>query len=86
MIEVIYDRGVPSISASGHAGYALAGQDIVCAGVSALLETLAMYATDVHDKGNFVISGGDTSLYDFAAGGIAEISEKYPENVIITYV
>ena len=73
MIEVIYDRDVPSISASGHAGYAPAGQDIVCAGVSALLETLAMYATD-------------TSLYDFAAGGIAEISEKYPENVIITYV
>lgn len=86
MIKVVYDRAEPSIKAEGHAGYAPAGQDIVCAGVSALLETLAMYATQVRDNGTFEISGGDTSLYDFCAFGIAEISEKFPENVIITYV
>lgn len=39
MIEI--KLGQQSVTARGHAGYAAYGQDIVCAGVSALLATAA---------------------------------------------
>lgn len=40
MIRVVYD-GLYSLSVEGHAGQAPAGKDIVCAGVSTLLYSLA---------------------------------------------
>lgn len=47
MITIIYDeKGKDmSLQASGHAGYAPKGQDIVCAAVSTLMQSLA-YSVD----------------------------------------
>ena len=39
------------MTASGHAGFAPAGQDIVCAGISALCFAAAEYLTQMHDWG-----------------------------------
>ena len=85
MISICYDSSVPMMRAEGHAGFAPFGEDIVCAGVSALLETLALYADCREDGDVFELSGGDARYYDFVAEGILQISEIYPENVIITY-
>ena len=45
MIKIIYvadpEGGKLTMRAEGHAGYAPAGQDIVCAAVSCLMQTLA---------------------------------------------
>ena len=68
------DSGL-EISAEGHAGYAPVGQDIVCAGVSALLYGFVAYlretlpiatAEDAHPKGRaplWEVSEGDGWLW-----------------------
>jgi uncharacterized protein YsxB (DUF464 family) len=68
------DSGL-EISAEGHAGYAPVGQDIVCAGVSALLYGFVAYlretlpiatAKDSHPKGRaplWEVSEGDGRLW-----------------------
>ena len=50
MIKIIYvadpEGGKLTMRAEGHAGYAPAGQDIVCAAVSCLMQTLAYSAAE----------------------------------------
>ena len=43
MINISYDLENFIISAEGHAGYGVHGSDIVCAAVSALMHSLAVY-------------------------------------------
>ena len=50
MINVIVikeNQTIKTIEATGHSGYAEAGQDIVCSAVSTLLETLANGLTEI---------------------------------------
>ena len=42
---------VRKIEISGHSGYAPAGSDIVCAGISALSQAYMFYMQDLVDKG-----------------------------------
>lgn len=51
MICVIYEREQYRLTARGHAGFAPYGQDIVCAGVSALMQTLQRVAGQMEAKG-----------------------------------
>lgn len=73
---------------SGHAGFANIGNDIVCAGVSALYITvtntlLAAGRTFERDEGYFILDATDADnaclkvLYD----GIKSIASQYPNNV-----
>lgn len=84
------------ISVSGHAGYAPAGQDIVCAGVSALTQTLIGSIKDLtSDKIKYKISPGGVeilygnlseksrTLVDSFFIGILQIADEYPDNVRI---
>lgn len=75
---------------TGHAGYADHGNDIVCAGVSALYITvtntlLSFGRTFERDGGYFLLDATDADnaclkvLYD----GIKDIAEQYPDNVEI---
>ena len=48
-----FDERVLCIEANGHAGYAEAGKDIVCASVSILLYTLARSIIELHRKWTF---------------------------------
>ena len=84
------------LSAVGHAGYAKAGQDIVCAAVSALVETLEAYllllqiegAGEVQIKGDSVAflpadenDGRGASAFDYAETGLRLIARQYPDHV-----
>ena len=47
----------------GHAGYAKAGEDIVCAGISTLVQTLANYLPQVTDVYDVAISKAKVFCY-----------------------
>lgn len=78
----------------GHAGYAKAGEDIVCAGVSAIgyallgflrNSTEAKGLSTLVEGGNLCISakGGDRvcAAFEMAYIGLAQISKTYPQYV-----
>ena len=103
MIRVNYTEldsaGEPTLrlEARGHAGYAPAGQDIVCAGASTLMQTLAYLLageenahSDVWDEEDgprlAVTAGAPRSpwvegAFAFAKAGFALLAERYPDHV-----
>lgn len=95
MISVI--GTADSISVRGHAGYAPSGQDIVCAGVSTLVQTLIQSIEELtEDKIQYDIQPGKVNikfwclsdrskvLVDAFFIGVELISSKYPDNVKLT--
>lgn len=94
MIEV--SVGQDGIKMSGHANYAKEGQDIVCAGVSTLVQTLIESIENLtKDKIEYDISPGrvdikygdlsekSRALVDSFFIGVSMIADGYPENVRI---
>ena len=99
MIKVIYEAdpegGKLTMRAEGHAGYAPAGQDIVCAAVSCLMQTLAYSAAKDEKTSSCIYQGkevpvvnveaGDSVLmrdkFELVADGLTLLAEQYPENV-----
>lgn len=84
------------ITVSGHAGYAENGKDIVCAGVTALVQTLVKSADDLtEDKIEYEISPGRADiqyrclseagklLVDAFFIGICMIADEFPDHVRI---
>ena len=85
------------LEASGHAGYAPAGQDIVCAGASTLMQTLcALLADEERVKSGAWDEPAGPRLavtaaapqkpwvegaFEFAKMGFALLAERYPDNV-----
>lgn len=94
MIEVKHNPGC--ITIEGHAGYDVRGRDIVCAAVSALVQTFSASA-DIHTPCEFetvrgergqiqAIKYGNLSdkgqvLMDSLFIGLQMIADDYPENV-----
>lgn len=93
MITIIYDeKGHDMIlQASGHAGFAPKGQDIVCAAVSCLMQTLAYSvdggtATRDPDGDNVLrvqaAQSFDTQAkFELVTDGLMLLAQQYPENV-----
>lgn len=94
MIKITRSEG--GIDIIGHAHYAEPGRDIVCAGVSALVQTLIQSVEELTaDKiqydmipGTVHIHFGDLSerarlLVDSFFVGVSMIAEEYPDNVKI---
>lgn len=99
MIKIIYvadpEGGKLTMRAEGHAGYAPAGQDIVCAAVSCLMQTLAYSAAEDEKTSSCIHQGeegpvlnveaGDSVLmrdkFELVADGLDLLAEQYPENV-----
>lgn len=99
MIKVIYEAdpegGKLTMRAEGHAAYAPAGQDIVCAAVSCLMQTLAYSAAEDEHTSSCIYQGeegpvlnveaGDSVLmrdkFELVADGLDLLAEQYPENV-----
>lgn len=85
------------LEAAGHAGYAPAGQDIVCAGASTLMQTLcALLAGQENTKSGAWDEPGGPRLavtaaapqepwvegaFEFAKAGFALLAERYPDNI-----
>ena len=93
MITIIYDEKEKDmiLQASGHAEYAPKGQDIVCAAVSALMQTLA-YSVDggtvtrSPDDCNILTVQAEQSFdnmakYELVTDGLMLLAKQYPENV-----
>lgn len=94
LIEASVRRG--GITVKGHANYAVSGSDIVCAGVTALAQTLIKSIKDLtDDKIEYEISPGrvdikygnlsekSKTLVDSFFIGICMIAEEFPEHVRI---
>ena len=103
MIRVNYTEmdsaGGPTLrlEARGHAGYAPAGQDIVCAGASTLMQTLAYLLAgeenahsdvwDEEDGPRLAVTAGTLrspwveGAFAFAKAGFALLAERYPDHV-----
>lgn len=99
MIKIIYvadpEGGKLTMRAEGHAGYAPAGQDIICAAVSCLMQTLAYSAAEDEHTSSCIYQGeegpvlnveaGDSVLmrdkFELVADGLDLLAEQYPENV-----
>lgn len=84
------------ITVSGHAGYAAAGKDIVCSGVTALTMSLVKSLNDLtEDKIEYEISSGRVDIHygdlseagkllvDSFFIGICLIADDFPEYVRI---
>lgn len=93
MITIIYDEKEKDmiLQASGHAEYAPKGQDIVCAAVSALMQTLA-YSVDggtvtrSQDDCNTLTVQAEQSFdnmakFELVTDGLMLLAKQYPENV-----
>lgn len=94
LIEI--KRCMKRIHIRGHAGYAENGKDIVCAGVTALVQTLVMSVNDLtKDKLNYEISPGRANidignltedarlLVDSFFIGVGLIADEFPDYVRI---
>ncbi len=89
-----------TISVSGHANYDEYGKDIVCAGVSALVQALMGWIEDNYDRadcinlnqkaGEVTIScdGGEelSAVFNMAYIGLAQIADSYPDHVQIDVI
>lgn len=93
MINIIYDEAGQDLilQASGHAEYAPKGQDIVCAAVSALMQTLA-YSVDggtvtrSQDDCNTLTVQAEQSFdnmakFELVTDGLMLLAKQYPKNV-----
>ena len=94
MIEVKVRKD--HIEVLGHAGHAPPGQDIVCAGVSSLVQTLLVSIDSLaEDKIKYEISPGRADIYywnlseksrtlvDSFFIGVCLIADDFPDNVRI---
>lgn len=99
MIKIIYEAdpegGKLTMRAEGHAGDAPAGQDIVCAAVSCLMQTLAYSAAEDEHTSSCIYQGKDGPVvsvetgnsvlmrdkFELVADGLDLLAEQYPENV-----
>lgn len=69
------------ITVSGHAGFAEAGKDIVCAGVTALIQTLIKSITDLtEDKIEYEMSPG---MADIKYGNLSEAGKLLVDSFFI---
>lgn len=95
-IEIIYEKDrVVRLAAKGHANYSNIGEDIVCAGISSLLQTFVlsakeMYAVDVVKilkEGNLEFSIPDDdniqTILQAIIIGLKDIESGYPKNLKI---
>lgn len=93
MITIIYDEKEKDmiLQASGHAGYAKKDSDIVCAAVSALMQTLAYSVDDgtvtrSQDDCNTLTVQAEQSFdnmakFELVTDGLMLLAKQYPENV-----
>ena len=89
MIQVTYNEvnDAMILRAEGHAGFAPKGQDIVCAAVSVLMQTLACsVGTSMGNdgKGFSVVckkSNDNIAKFELVTDGLVLLQREYPENV-----
>lgn len=88
MIDITVQKDI-GFSLTGHAGYASKGQDIVCAGVSALWFMAYSADLECHDtkERRTVCAHGkeDARIVNAICDVFDAMQDRYPENIRITY-
>lgn len=86
-----------TLTVTGHANYAEYGKDIVCAGVSALVQALIGWIEENYDKANCIsvdakngeviisCEGNDelSAVFNMTTIGLEQLSYSYPDHVQI---
>ena len=80
-----------AITVSGHSGYGAAGQDIVCAAASILMEAAAAVLReeqtpilDIRGKGlHMITAGGESGALETARQGLSLLARHYADHVQI---
>ena len=90
MIAVRYEANTGLLRCTGHAGYAEAGGDIVCAAVSGILYTLLANlpgdCVETWEPGNLLLrcdTAQERAAARFCLRGLAVIAEEYPQCVAL---
>ena len=100
MIQAKYtaEGNVHTLAVNGHARYAEYGKDIVCAGVSSLVQALIGYAENhphiiecisIEDGDVLISCNGGTEIaavFYMTAIGLEQISNQYPAHVQIDII
>jgi uncharacterized protein YsxB (DUF464 family) len=102
MINVTYsvNDNTHNLTVFGHANYAEKGSDIVCAGVSALVQALVGWLGEHSEYADFVsidelhgevvidCTGGEdvAAVFLLTAIGLEQIANTYPDNVQIEII
>ena len=94
---IVVKRHDGGINIQGHAHYAEPGKDIVCAGISALVQNLIQSIEELTtDKIKYDMSSGKVDIYlgnlsehaqllvDSFFIGVRLIADNYPDNVKVT--
>lgn len=98
--KYIAEDSTHTLSVVGHANYAEYGKDIVCAGVSAIVQALIGWIEENHYKaecisidpkaGEVIIScdGGEdiAAVFHMASIGLEQLSDSYPDHVQIDII
>lgn len=102
MINAKYtvEGGIHTLTVLGHANYAEYGKDIVCAGVSALVQALIGYVANNDCESDFIsldekdgeviisCDGGEATaaVFYMTAIGLEQIAYSYPDHVQIDII
>ena len=95
-IEIFYDENkIVKLTAKGHANYSSFGEDIVCAGISSLIQTFILSMKEMYDLDvvNFIKEGNleltiprDEKVQTILQAiliGLKDIESGYPKNLKI---
>ena len=94
------DEKTHTLTVLGHANYAEYGKDIVCAGVSSLVQALIGWSEENFDKANCIsvdhedaevtisCDGGQdvAAVFYMVSIGLEQISESYPDHMQIDII
>lgn len=102
MVNGIYkaEDNTHTITLTGHANYGEYGKDIVCAGVSALVQALIGWIEENYDKAectNLEVKGGEVNIsceggeevaavFYMTYIGLEQIADCYPDHVHIDII
>lgn len=89
MTRITFER--QRLIAEGHAGYGPKGQDIVCAGISCLMQTAAQCLLEDGNARKISIKPGKVVLawegqapwLRFVRTGVSMLQEAYPDNILV---
>ena len=94
------EGNIHTLTASGHANYAEYGKDIVCAGVSAIVQALIGWIEENSWKSDIICvdpkegevriacEGGEdvAAVFSMASIGLEQIANSYPDHVQIDVI
>lgn len=102
MVKAKYtvEDNIHTLTVSGHANYAECGKDIVCAGVSSIVQALIAWIEENYYKANCIsvspkegeviisCEGGEdiAAVFHMASIGLGQIADSYPDHVQINII